>query len=53
MIWGTGFVVVAISITLLQSYMLLERVQTLLVGLLLLSLLAAAIAFVATLVGMF
>ena len=43
-IWGTGFVVVAVSITLLQSYKLLERVQTLLVGLLLLSLLAAAIA---------
>ncbi|HBO53300.1 MAG TPA: hypothetical protein DD471_15035 [Planctomycetes bacterium] len=43
-IWGTGFVVVAISITLLQSYKLLERAQTLLVGLLLLSLLAAAIA---------
>ncbi len=43
-IWGTGFVAVAISITLLQTYKLLERVQTLLVGLLLLSLLAAAIA---------
>ncbi len=43
-IWGTGFVAVAVSITLLQSYKLLERVQTLLVGLLLLSLLAAAIA---------
>ena len=43
-IWGTAFVLVAVSITLLQSYKLLEKVQTLLVGLLLLSLLAAAIA---------
>ncbi len=43
-IWGTAFLVVAVSITLLQSYKLLERVQTLMVGLLLLSLLAAAIA---------
>ena len=43
-IWGTAFVLVAVSITLLQSYKLLEKVQTLLVGLLLLSLLAAAMA---------
>ncbi len=43
-IWGTAFVAVAVSITLLQSYKLLERVQALLVGLLLFSLLAAAIA---------
>ncbi|MEE3180370.1 MAG: hypothetical protein VX288_00545, partial [Planctomycetota bacterium] len=35
-IWGTAFVLVAVSITLLQSYKLLEKVQTLLVGLLLL-----------------
>lgn len=43
-IWGTAFVAAAISITLLQTYKLLERVQTVLVGLLLLSMLAAAIA---------
>ena len=56
-IWGTGFVVAAILITLLQTYKLLERVQTLLVGLLLLSLLAAAIAsspdFMAIIAGTF
>jgi Mn2+/Fe2+ NRAMP family transporter len=56
-IWGTAFVLVAVSITLLQSYKLLEKVQTLLVGLLLLSLLAAAMAsspdFMAIITGTF
>ena len=42
--WGTGFVAAAITITLLQSYKLLENVQMIIVGFLLLSLLAAAIA---------
>ena len=43
-VWGTGFLLVAVGLTLLQSYKFLERVQSIIVGLLLASLLAAAIA---------
>jgi len=43
-VWGTGFVMVAITLTLLQTYALLERVQGIIVGLLLVSILAAAVA---------
>ena len=42
--WGTGFVVVAVAITLLQTYALLEKVQGVIVGLLLASILAATVA---------
>ena len=40
-VWGTAFVLVAIAITMIQSYALLERVQTVIVGILLLSILVA------------
>ena len=43
-LWGTGMILVAISLTLLQGYGALEKVQTVIVGLLLLSMLAAAFA---------
>ena len=43
-IWGTGFVMVAIAITLVQSYGALETFQTVVVSVLLLSILTAAAA---------
>jgi len=43
-IWGTAFVLLAIIITMIQSYGVLERIQTYIVGLLLLSILTAAAA---------
>lgn len=43
-IWGTLAVLIAITLTWLQSYSLLEKVQTAIVGLLLFSLLAACVA---------
>ena len=43
-IWGTAFVLLAILITMIQSYGALERIQTYIVGLLLLSILTAAAA---------
>jgi hypothetical protein len=42
--WGTGTVLVAITLTWLQTYGVLEKVQTVIVGLLLLSMLAACFA---------
>ena len=43
-VWGTIAVIVAISLTLLQGYGFLEKVQTVIVGLLLVSMLVACIA---------
>jgi Mn2+/Fe2+ NRAMP family transporter len=43
-VWGTTYVVVAITLTLVQSYAALERFQTVVVGVLLLSIIVAAIA---------
>jgi hypothetical protein len=43
-VWGTAFVVLAIAITMVQSYGALEKAQTFVVGLLLLSILTAAAA---------
>lgn len=43
-IWGTTFVLLAIAITMVQSYGALERAQTFIVGLLLLSILTATAA---------
>ena len=43
-ICGTAFVLLAILITMIQSYGALERIQTYIVGLLLLSILTAAAA---------
>ncbi len=55
--WGTMYIVVAILITWLQSYNFLERVQTIIVGLLLFCMLLAAIVsrpdWLAMLVGGF
>lgn len=42
-VWGTAFVAAAIALTMVQSYAALERTQTLIVGLLLLSILVAAL----------
>ncbi len=42
--WGTLFIVLAVTLTWVQSYGVLEKVQTLLVGVLLLSILAAFFA---------
>jgi hypothetical protein len=52
-LWGTGFVAVAITMTLLQTYALLEKVQGIIVGLLLVSILAAAVAANPDLVAVF
>ena len=43
-VWGTAFVVLAIAITMIQSYGALEKFQTVVVGVLLLSILTAAAA---------
>ena len=43
-IWGTAFVVIAIALTMIQSYGALERTQTIVVGLLLVSVLVSALA---------
>lgn len=43
-VWGTVFVVVAITLTLLQNYAILEHTQTLIVALLLAMVLVAALA---------
>ena len=43
-IWGTFAILVAVSLTWVQSYNMLEKVQTTIVGLLLFSLLAACLA---------
>lgn len=43
-VWGTGFVVAAIALTLVQSYGAMERLQTLIVALLLGSILVSVIA---------
>ena len=42
-VWGTGFVVAAITLTMVQSYAALERTQTVIVALLLISILVAAL----------
>ena len=42
-IWGTGFVVAAITLTLVQTYAALERMQTIIVALLLIGILVAAL----------
>ena len=43
-VWGTAFAILAIAITMVQSYGALEKVQTLVVSVLLLSILTAAAA---------
>ena len=43
-VWGTAFVVIAITITMIQSYGSLEKFQTIVVSLLLVSILTAAAA---------
>ena len=43
-VWGTAFAVAAITLTMVQSYALLERLQTLIVGLLLVFILIAVFA---------
>ena len=43
-VWGTAFVAAAITLTMVQSYALLERLQTLIVGLLLVFILIAVFA---------
>ena len=43
-VWGTAFVVIAIAITMIQSYGSLEKFQTIVVSLLLVSILTAAAA---------
>ncbi len=43
-VWGTAFVVLAIALTLVQSYAALERTQTVIVGFLLVTVLVAAFA---------
>ena len=43
-VWGTAFVALAIAITMIQSYGALEKFQTVVVGVLLLSILTAAAA---------
>jgi hypothetical protein len=43
-LWGTAFVVFAVSLTMVQSYGSLERTQTIIVGVLLVSILVAALA---------
>ena len=56
-VWGTAFVVLAIAITMIQSYGALEKFQTVVVGVLLLSILTAAAAarpdWLAVLLGTF
>ena len=43
-VWGTGFVIIAVILTMIQSYGVLERTQTIIVGFLLASILVATLA---------
>ena len=43
-VWGTGFVIIAVVLTMIQSYGVLERTQTIIVGFLLASILVATLA---------